>query len=123
MPADDARNALGPPVHEKRRYPRVKATIPLELRCAGGIAAPLRTQTDEISLCGCYIETMFTLDVGTNLGVTLWLGEDKVTATAVVATRYPQVGNGIEFIEMAPEHRLRVSQFISDAEQQTKQKR
>ena len=109
----------GPPLRERRRYPRVKVSIPLELHSAGN-TAPLRTQNDEISLCGCYIETMFTLEVGVKLGLTLWLGEEKVTATAVVATRYPQVGNGIEFIEMAPEHRLKLSQFISDAEQQTK---
>src|SRR5438270_4941774 len=48
---------------ERRRYPRVKAQIPVELTCIG--AAPMRTSTDEISLCGCYIETMFTMEVET----------------------------------------------------------
>jgi c-di-GMP-binding flagellar brake protein YcgR len=119
MPTGDAQNAPTSATPERRRYPRVKTTIPVELRSLGN-AAPLRTQTDEISLCGCYIETMFTLDVGEKLELILWLGKEKVTTTAVVATRYPQVGNGIDFVDMAPEHRLKLSQFIRDAEQRTK---
>ena len=121
MPAGDAQHAPGPPLRERRRFPRVKATIPLELRSAGS-TAPLRTQSDEVSLCGCYIETMFTLGVGVKLALTLWLGEEKISATSVVTTCHPQVGNGIEFVEMAPEHRLRLSEFIREAERQAKQK-
>ena len=105
---------------ERRRYPRIKTKLPVEVRCAG--KAQMRTATDEISLCGCYIETMFTLGVGVKLALTLWLGEEKISATSVVTTCHPQVGNGIEFVEMAPEHRLRLSEFIREAERQAKQK-
>ena len=48
---------------ERRRYPRVKVKIPLELHLSTG--SPQRTSIEEISLCGCYIETMFTLEVRT----------------------------------------------------------
>jgi hypothetical protein len=48
---DDAQNVTSVPIHERGRYPRVKTTIPRELRCSGN-PAPLRTQTDEISLVG-----------------------------------------------------------------------
>jgi hypothetical protein len=78
--------------------------------------APLRTSTDEISLSGCYIETMFTLDVGVKLEVVFSLDGKRIGARAVVATKYPQVGNGIDFVEMAPEDRLRLSEFISSLE-------
>lgn len=54
---------------ERRRYPRVESKIPVEIHCSG--AAARRTATDEISLCGCYIETMFTMDVGTKLKLIL----------------------------------------------------
>ena len=50
---------------ERRRYPRIKTKLPVELRCAG--KAQMRTATDEISLCGCYIETMFTMEIGTKV--------------------------------------------------------
>jgi c-di-GMP-binding flagellar brake protein YcgR len=96
---------------ERRRYPRVKANIPVEMRSATN-PAPSRAVTEEISLCGCYVETMFTLDVGAKLGLTLWLNDQQIHGTVVVATRYPQVGNGFEFIEMEPEDRLKLNEYI-----------
>jgi c-di-GMP-binding flagellar brake protein YcgR len=74
---------------ERRRYPRIKAKVPVELKCSG--MAPLRTETDEISLSGCYIETMFTLDVGTKLELVFSLEGERIGAQALVATKYPQV--------------------------------
>src|ERR1700745_4195027 len=77
---------------ERRRYPRIKAKVPVEL-CSG--KAPLRTSTDEISLSGCYIETMFTLDVGMKLELVLSLEGERIGARAVVVTNYPQVSQPI----------------------------
>jgi c-di-GMP-binding flagellar brake protein YcgR len=102
---------------ERRRYTRVKAKIPVELTCPG--TPPMRTVTDEISLCGCYIETMFTMDVGTKVNLVFSLQESKVTAMGIVATKYPQVGNGIDFIDMDPDCRLKVRQFIREREAET----
>jgi hypothetical protein len=51
---------------DRRRYPRVKAQIPVEL-LPSGTAIPMRTVTEEVSLCGCYIPSMFTLEVGKHL--------------------------------------------------------
>jgi len=99
---------------ERRRYPRVKAKVPVELLCSG--AATMRTATDEISLCGCYIETMFTMDVGTKLILVFSLNEEEIRAKGVVATKYPQVGNGIDFIDVAPQDRLKLGNFISECE-------
>ena len=96
---------------DRRRYPRVKAKVPAELKCAG--AAPMRTATDEISLCGCYIETMFTMEIGTRLSLALSLKDDVIRCMGVVATKYPQVGNGIDFIDMAPHDRLKLSAYIT----------
>lgn len=79
---------------------------------------PMRTATDEISLCGCYVESMFTMDVGTKLMLTFSLGDVKISATAVVATKYPQVGNGIDFIEVAPEDRLKLHAYIEQLERE-----
>lgn len=96
---------------ERRRYPRLKAKIPVEIHCAN--STPMRTATDEISLCGCYIETMFTMDVGTHMELVFSCGDQKISTNAVVATKYPQVGNGIDFINMSPELRLKLGEFLS----------
>ena len=99
---------------ERRRYARVKARIPVELTCAGN--PPMRTATDEISLCGCYIETMFTMDVGTRLTVALSVKDEMIRCVGVVVTKYPQVGNGIDFIDMAPDSRLKLSEYIAECQ-------
>ena len=105
---------------DRRRYPRIKAKVPVELRTAG--AAPMRTATDEISVCGCYIEAMFTMDVGTKLNLVLSLNDTLVHATGVVVTKYPQVGNGIDFIDIAPEDLSRLSQYIEESEREADSK-
>jgi c-di-GMP-binding flagellar brake protein YcgR len=101
---------------ERRRYPRVRAKIPIELTSAG--APPMRTATEEISLCGCYVETMFTMDIGTKLGLVFSLNEERIEAQGIVATKYPQVGNGIDFISMAPQDRLRLGEYLAARERQ-----
>ena len=98
---------------ERRRYPRVKVKNPVELTCAG--KAPMRTATDEVSLCGCYVETMFTMGVGTKLSVALSLSDGIVRCSGVVATKYPQVGNGIDFIDIAPDDRLKLNAMLQAA--------
>ena len=76
----------------------------------------MRTATDEISLCGCYIETMFTMELGTKLSLVLSLNDSLVHTTGVVVTKYPQVGNGIDFVDIAPDDLLRISQYIEESE-------
>jgi hypothetical protein len=44
--------------------------------------------------------------------MTLWLNEQSVRTGAVVATKYPQLGNGFEFIDMSVEDLLKLSEFI-----------
>jgi len=73
----------------------------------------MRTATDEVSLCGCYIETMFTMDVGTRLALLFSCGDVHISTNAVVATKYPQVGNGIDFIDMNAEDRLKLGEFLA----------
>jgi hypothetical protein len=77
----------------------------------------MRTSIDAISLCGCYIETMFTMEIGTKLDLVLWLNDEKITAKSVVVTKYPQLGNGIDFVEMRPEDRLKLNRYIATCEQ------
>lgn len=105
---DDVR---GPEGKERRRYPRIKVEVPLELYVAGNVV-PLRVSASEISLVGCYVESMFTLSVGTKVSLTFWVNEQPLPITAVVATRHPQVGNGFEFTEMSPETRVKLTEFI-----------
>jgi c-di-GMP-binding flagellar brake protein YcgR len=108
-----------PQPKERRRYPRVNARIPVELLALGN-TVPMRTAVGEISLCGCYIESMFTMEVGTKVELTFSLNQESSSATGIVVTKYPQVGNGIDFISMTPEHRLKLHAFIVELESNAK---
>jgi hypothetical protein len=90
-----------PPDPERRKHSRAKLHIPAEFRIAGNEIAS-RAATSDLSLGGFYLETMFTMPVGTELEVTLHL-ETPVLAVAVVATCDPSFGNGIHFTKMLPE--------------------
>ena len=97
---------------DRRRYPRIKVQVSLEVRTSDD-SPPMRLATDEVSLCGCYAETSFTFELGTKVQITLWLNEQPIRTTAIVATRYPQLGNGFDFINMSPEDRSKLNEFIS----------
>lgn len=98
---------------ERRRYQRVKAQLLLDLRTSED-ALPLRTTTAEVSVGGCYAETMFTLAVGVKVFLTLWLNQRAIRLTAIVATRHPQVGNGFEFCDMPLGDRLILADYVNE---------
>src|SRR5437868_14535592 len=93
-------NGSGLEGKERRLHPRSRIHISIEVRTSEA-AQPLRLATDDLSLGGCYIETMFPLDVGAKVFLTLWLKEERLLTKAVVATRYPQLGNGFHFLDMS----------------------
>jgi hypothetical protein len=96
---------------DRRAFPRTKVSVQTELH-VGNTNTPMREQTSDLSLSGCYVKTMVTTPVGTNLDVDLWLGAEKVMIHAIVATCYPQIGNGIQFLAMPRADRNRVRSFL-----------
>lgn len=96
---------------EKRAHTRVKVSVPIELTPEGS-KTPLRTETADLSVRGCYIETLFTLPVSTQVQVTLLAGDSTLLTTGKVVTRDPNVGNGIEFTTMADKDRETLREFI-----------
>ena len=86
---------------QRREHPRFKASVPVEVH-AEGSETPIRCATSDISLGGCYVETMFPFPVGTSLELKLQL-TGTLLILAKVVTSYPQVGNGIQFVRILPE--------------------
>jgi hypothetical protein len=71
------------------------------------VNTPLRVNATDISGNGCYVETVMPLAVGTAVRVDFWMGEEHLTSSAVVRTRDPGVGMGIEFTGMPEETKKR----------------
>jgi hypothetical protein len=103
---------------ERRKYPRVKTRVPVEIYVEEG-ETPLRGATLDLSVGGCYIETMFPFPKGARLELKLAVA-DTLLIEAEVATCDPQVGNGIVFRRMLPEDVEALRKFIEgDASSKT----
>ncbi len=90
----------------RRRFARHKISFPLELRDER-VNTPLRVNATDISGNGCYVETVMPLAVGTSLRVDFWIDQERQTPSAVVRTRDPGVGMGIEFTGLPEEGKKR----------------
>jgi len=98
---------------ERRKHPRFTLRVPVELHSEGS-TAPIRCATSDISLDGCYIESMYPFPVGTHLELKLQL-EDTLLIFGRVVTCHPQFGNGIEFVRMLPDDRNQLSELLTSA--------
>jgi c-di-GMP-binding flagellar brake protein YcgR len=97
---------------ERRRHLRIKAAVEIELQLEKQ-AVPLRVRTADLSLDGCYVEMMFTLEIGTKLKLAIWLNDAKVCIEGIVASRDPQIGNGIQFTAISAEDKVRLKNFLA----------
>jgi hypothetical protein len=64
---------------------------------------------------------LFPLEIGEELSIVLWLGLAKVVTGGRVVTCHPQVGNGIQFVDMAPVDRDLLETFLEVASEQAAQ--
>jgi len=96
----------------KRRFRRVRAGFPLELKDERGSGGGLNTQAADISGRGCYVETLVPLPLGTPLSLTFWIADDKIVTSAIVRSSDPGVGMGIEFTGLNEPTKERLQQHL-----------
>lgn len=98
-----------------RQYPRYKVALPIQL-CSPVDHVPVRAQVADICLGGCYVELSFTKDISSEVELTLWLGDAKISATGVVVSSHPSFGNGIKFTHLTEESKGQLQSFIENLE-------
>lgn len=96
---------------ERRRSPRVAVALQVEFRIED-TDVPLRSQTTDISMGGCYVEMPLTLEIGSKVDMLFWLVDQKVNAKGVVVTCHPQFGNGIQFTSMSFEGLSKLRHYL-----------
>ncbi|MGA1989021.1 MAG: PilZ domain-containing protein [Candidatus Sulfotelmatobacter sp.] len=107
LPADMKGDERTQQSHDnRRRFVRHKISFPLELRDER-VNTPLRVNATDISGNGCYVETVMPLAIGTAVRVDLWIDQERLAPSAVVRTRDPGVGMGIEFTGLPEEAKKR----------------
>lgn len=112
LPKEMQASPNGAPQSDNRRqFHRHKISFPIELRDER-VNTPMRVNASDVSGSGCYVETVMPLAVGTALKVDVWIGDERVSASALIRTRDPGVGMGIEFTGMPEETRLRLQAYL-----------
>ena len=99
------------PEDERREHSRVKMRVSVELREEGS-KFPMGGGTADLSLTGCYIENIFPVAIGTAMELKLRVLDGTLLVRAKVVTSDPQVGNGMEFINLLPDDVEKLRAFL-----------
>lgn len=94
-------NAVWPTV-DRRRYPRFACAGALRAKQIGTDFTAVQKLTD-LSLGGCYGESMAPFDRDTVLDMVLEVGGGSIKARGMVRTCHPSMGNGVGFTEIQPD--------------------
>jgi hypothetical protein len=100
----------------RRRFQRHKISFPLEFRDER-VNMPMRVNATDISGNGCYVETVMPLPVSTSLRVDFWIDQEHVSGTAIVRTRDPGVGMGVEFTGLKQDSKQRFQAHLDKLDQ------
>lgn len=95
---------------DRRRWPRVKCSVSVEIRRTGH--SIIWGKASDLSPGGCFVEMPIPLAANTNFEIALWLGDTKLQLQGQVASVAPGFGNGVRFLDVAPENVEHLSRFI-----------
>ncbi|MGC2421036.1 MAG: PilZ domain-containing protein [Candidatus Acidiferrales bacterium] len=94
-------NPTGIWLSDKRREPRHSFTATVELLDTS-VQVRIRAKTGNLSMNGCYVNTVNPFPVGSRVKVTITHGEASFTALGTVAHGELNMGMGISFIKVEP---------------------
>jgi PilZ domain len=109
-----------PPPPERRDQPRIKVKVPVELHFEDN-DTPFRCATSDLSMLGCYIETLYPFPVDTPVELKLEANATLLILGKIV-TCDPQVGNGIQFSKMLPEDLEELRMFLENIQKESEEK-
>jgi hypothetical protein len=109
---------------DRRRYPRMKCFVAVELR-VGGSATPIWGNLANTSLGGCFVETATPVPSGVNVEIGLWLANGKIwikgiILTGIVTKSSPSFGVRVRYAELEPAERESLRHFLKFVESTTK---
>ena len=105
----DCANIAQPP--DRRHSPRLRCRLPIEIRTSD-MKFAIRGETTDISTNGCYVSTWQTIAVGTEIAFRCWVGTKAIDCKAVIRTSDPNVGNGMEFVNLDHESAAVLTDYL-----------
>jgi hypothetical protein len=108
---------------DRRRYPRMKCFVAVELRAGGG--APIWGNLSNTSMGGCFVETATPVPSGVNVELGLWVASGKIWVkgmilNGIVTKTSPSFGVRIKFGQMEVAERESLREFLKFVESTTK---
>jgi PilZ domain len=94
-----------------RPYPRYAFRCEAQF-CPHGTDAGMAGMLSDISLSGCYIETLSPLPIGTQLDVRFVSNGISLALPGIVRVIHPSMGMGIQFINLPAEPAQRLEQLV-----------
>jgi PilZ domain len=109
---------------DRRRYPRMKCFVVVELLVAGS-DTPIWGTLANTSLGGCLVETPSVLASGARIEIGLWVASGQIWVkglilNGVVDRANPSFGIRVKFAEMEPSEREALRKFLRYVEATTK---
>lgn len=98
------------PTVDRRRSPRVKCSLSVELHRDG--EPVIWGKASDISLGGCFVEMPIPLPVEATFTIAIWLGETKLRLPAQLASSSPGFGSGVRFTQTSAEARAFLQQHM-----------
>ncbi len=110
-------------VDDRRRFPRIKCFVAVELKVDGS-ETPIWGNLSNTSMGGCYVETVTPIKSGADVQIGLWLASGKVwikgfVLNGIVIKSNPCFGVRVKF-ELEPAVRESMKQFLKFVENSTK---
>jgi PilZ domain len=97
-------NPSGKWPNDRRREPRHFFTATIELLEAD-VEARVRARTGDLSLNGCYVDSLNPFPVGSKVKVTVTHNEVSFTAVGTVVHGEQNMGMGISFTKVEPDQK------------------
>ena len=109
---------------DRRRYPRLKCFVAVELRVEGS-ANPIWGNLANTSIGGCFVETASPVPARASVEIGLWLANGKLwikgmILNGVVTRSTPSFGVRVKFADLEPNERASLRQFLKFVEGTTK---
>jgi PilZ domain len=108
---------------DRRRYPRMKCFVAVELRVGG--AAPIWGNLSNTSIGGCLVETAAPVPSGASVEIGLWVASGKIWVKGMilngtVTKSSPSFGVRIRFGQLEPSERESLREFLKFVESTNK---
>lgn len=110
--AQQARRPMPEPTGTRRAQQRFHCTGGVEMRRSEG-APPIFGNLSDLSLTGCYVETVSTLPVGSEILFMLRVRDHVIRGRAQVKTSHHAVGLGLVFTQLGKDDQAKLEYILS----------